>query len=271
MDVQELRFEVVIDSRLEPVTEQLVTYDAGARDGDRLAWGYGSLRDFYEDLILGAPWPLKLGIHTIRGVDTIVAVALFCGRDLAVQPNTMAFVAATDLYRRFGVAGLAHIPSDVAKFIVLLSSYIPQGLSKEQTGERLTHAVAWVREYLLEDRLPHLGAALANFRVVDLGTNGFVVAECARPSAAAWAEVYRAGFLRGVLFSPDKDARRSVVAARKSRFIELDLGHAVRLLNELERAAGGDPEWQADDFFAWSPGAGTALLPSEILEILLRC
>lgn len=271
MEVQELRFEVVIDPSLPPIAEQLVTFDTGAKDGDRAAWGYVSLAEFYEDLILGAPWPFRMGLQTVRGVATVVAVALFSGRDLALHPSTAAFVAMADLYRRHGVAALAHLPGDVGKFLALLNAYFPVGLSKEQTGERLTHAVAWVREYLLEERLPHLGAEPVAFRVVDVGSNGFAIVECRRPSLAVWTEIYRHGYLRGVILGPDRDARRQVIAARKSRFIEFDLQKAARLLNELEVAAGGDPAWSGDEFSLQSPSDGTLILPSTMLEILLRC
>lgn len=271
MDVQELRFEVVVDPTLPAIVDGAVTFDTGAKDEDRLAWAYAALSSFYEDLILGAPWPFRMAIHTVRGVDTVVAVALFSGRDLALQPGTAAFVSAVSLYRRHGLAGLAHIPADVGKFLVLLNGYFPRGLSKEQTGERLTHAVFWVREYLLEDRLPHLGASPAPFRVVDVGSNGFAIVECDRPSLIVWPEVYRQGFLRGVLIGPDRDARRMIVASRKSRFIDFDLMKASRMLNELEVAAGGVPNWAATELSLESPADGTLVLPSTLLEVLLRC
>ena len=284
MSTTELRFEVVIDPKLPATSPDFVMFETGAGRTDRDKWAYdhhgsdfspghpGALTIFFEDLAMGAPWPLKLGLHAVKGVDTVVAVALFTGRDLAILPSTAGLITSVDLYHRYGVAGLAHVSSDVAKFLVLLNGYFPPGLSKEQAVERLTHAVAWVREYLLEDKLPHLGAALPTFRVVDIGSNGFIVAECDQPSIATWGQVYRDGFLRGVLFGPDRDTRRVVVAARKSLFVELDLMRASRLLSELERALGGeDSDWGADDFFLRSPEEGTSLLPSTILEILLRC
>ncbi len=274
MEVHELRFEVVIDRNHPSNSDGFVMFETGPHDGS--GWNYnhesgrGALTAFFEDLIMGAPWPLKLGIHSVNGPDTVVAVALFSSRDLAIHPATYALVAATDLFHRFGSAGIAHIPSDVGKFLTLLTQYFPPSLSKEQVGERLTHAVAWVREYILEDRLPHLGPKTGAFRVVDIGSNGFVIAECERPTVAMWAEAYRAGFLRGVIFSSDREARRHVVAARKSPYVEFDLDKGARLLNELEAALGGG-EWRGGSLYLHGPGEGSLILPSTVLEVLLRC
>jgi hypothetical protein len=212
-----------------------------------------------------------MGIHGVKGPDTVVAVALFTFRELALHPATAGFVTATDLFHRYGTGGAAHIPADVVKLLRLLTTYYPTGLSKEVVGERLTHGVQWVREYLVEDRLPHPGGKAPEFRIVNIGANGFVVAECATPTPEAWVEVFRQGYLRGVLFGPDSRGRRPVSIARKSAFLAFDLAKAARLLNELERVEGEDPDWQATSLFLRAPEVGTVLLPSMILEVLLRC
>lgn len=285
METKALQFEVIIDPTLPPTGER-VSFETGASPEqveDPRTWAYdhhglgfknrgrGALTAFFEDLILGAPFPFVFGTHRVRGVDTVVAIALFSHRELAVAPATPSFVAATDLYHRQGDTILGHLPADVGRFLRLLGNYFPPGLGKEDVAERLSTAVQWVREYLLEDRLPHVGGQVPDVRVIDIGSNGFLVAECDRPSREAWVEVYRMGFLRGVLFGPDHEGKRVVSISRKSSFLEFDLTKAARLLDELEVISGEEPGWRVEGFYLTSPEGGTVLLPSMVLDVLVRC
>lgn len=278
MELKELRLQVLIDPKLPSVSESCVSFETGGAPDDRAKWSYshsggspGALTLFFEDLVLGAPFPLTMGVHRIGGVDTVLAVALFMNRDLALHPSMPGLVASVDLYHRYGAPALAHLASDLGRFLRLLDGYFQPFLPRDEAGRRLSEAVVWVREYVMEDKLPHIGGEGASVRVVDVGTNGFLVGECRKPSYETWVEAYRLGFLSGVLFGPEEGGYRNVVISKKSEFVSLGLPRAMRFLNELEEAQGELSGWQLEGIFLRSPEVGTTLLPSMILEVLQRC
>jgi hypothetical protein len=277
MELKELRLQVIIDPKLPSVSESCVSFETGGTPEDRPKWSYshsqgtpGALSLFFEDLILGAPFPLTLGIHRIGGADTVFAVALFMNRDLALHPSMPGLVASVDLYHRYGAPALAHLASDLGRFLRLVEGYFQPFLPREEAGRRLSEAVTWVREYVLEEKLPHIRGEAGEVRVIDVGTNGFVVGECRKPSYETWVEAYRLGFLSGVLFGPEEGGYRNVLVSKKSGFVSLDLSRALRFLNELE-ARGEPSEWQLEGFFLRPSDIGTTLLPSMVLEVLQRC
>ncbi len=230
----------------------------------------GALTSFFEDLILGRPLPLTFATRQIRDIDTIFALALFFDRTLAIHPAMPGIVAAADLVHRRGAAILGHIDADLGRFFRVLRSYFPEeGLSKRELGERLTKSVGWIKDFM-DGRPPVLGVPWPEVRVLDIGTNGFVLAETLGSLPSGWVELYRKGFLRGLLVGPDRDSRRAVLVARKSTYVDFDLTTAASILNEVELTIGEMPEWRADLLWLWGPEEGTLLRITEILEILKR-
>lgn len=285
MQAAELSFQVLIDPHLPPVVEGAVSFETGAsraQASDPKLFVYehhgegfrpedrGALTSFFEDLILGTPFPLVFATHRIGGLDTILAASLFLHRDLAIHPGMPGLVAAADLVHRRGHPYLGHVEPDLARFFQGLEGYFTGNFSKKELGERLTSAVQWVREYVIEGRLPDLGPRPQPVRVLEVGTNGFVLALAERPSVEAWVGLYRQGFLRGILIGPEDGDFRQVVASRKSERVEFDLGRALVHLNELETLSGGASEWRLDGLYLFGPPVGTTILVSHLLEVLLR-
>ena len=137
----------------------------------------GALTRFFEDLICGAPLPLNLATHEIRGPDTILAITLFLNRDLALNPATLGLVYGVDLVHRYGPSMLAHLDPTIAGFLRSFNKFFPETLSKIDRGERIGTAVQWIREYLIDGRIPNIGNPLPEIRVLNVGTNGFVLAD----------------------------------------------------------------------------------------------
>ena len=161
--------------------------------------------------------------------------------------------------------------SDEVRFLRLLRGFFPEGLSQREEGERLQTALGWIREYVLEQRLPALGTALPDVQTLTTGTDGFVLATTQGTLVEGWVELYRQGHLRGALFGARVEDRPTVLVARKSFYVSFDLGRAAHLLNELEAIAGGSSAWEASGDWMWGPPTGTYVLASDILAVLLRC
>ena len=281
-----IKLEVRIEPDLPQVVPDAVSFETGATraqasNPDLFVYEHhgegfnqadpGALTCFFEDLILGRPFPFVFATKSIQDVDTLVAMSLFLHRDLAIHPAMPGLVATVDFVHRRGLVALSHVEPDLARFLCFLRAYFPEkGLSKRQLGDRLATAVTWIREFVHEDRLPHMGAPPTPVRVIDHGTNGFVVAETTGSLIDGWVELFRQGFLRGVLIGPDVHGRRTALAARKSPYVQLDLVTAARLLNQMEGAMGELPEWESDGFFLKSPPEGTLILVSHLLDVLVR-
>lgn len=231
----------------------------------------GALTSFFEDLILGRALPLSFATTGIHDVDVLTAIALFLHRDLAIHPNMPGLIAAVDLVHRRGLPALAHIEADLARFLCVLRGYFPEkGLTKREFGDRLATSVGWIRDYVMDGRLPHTGLPLTLVRILQAGTNGFVLGETTGPLLDGWVELYRQGYLRGLLVGPDRDGRRLMLASRKSPYIAFDLPMAARLLNQMEGAMGELPEWESDGLWLKSPSDGTLILTSHAVEVLIR-
>lgn len=284
--MQPLELTVRIEPDLPEVVDKAVSFETGAsreQAADPRLFVYehhtngfslnepGALVYFFEDLILGRSMPLVFATKALNDIDTVVAITLFLQRDLALHPALPGFVSMVDFVHRRGLPALSHIEPDLARFLCFLRGYLPEiGLSKRQLGERLTQAVTWIREYVMDGSLPHLGVEPTPVRVIDQGSSGFVLAETAGSLVDGWVDIFRQGFLRGLLVGPDQDGRKRMLGARKSSFVSFDLLLAAHLLNQMETAMGELPEWKSDGMWLESPPSGTLILTSHVLEVLVR-
>lgn len=275
----DIELRVILDPTFRGPVEGAVAFETGAtvedlRNPDLLVYEHigpiGALTRFYEDLILGRAMPLHMAIQGAKDIDTILAAALFLKRDLAIHPSMPGLVASCDLVHRYGATVLGHLESDLGRFLRLLRAYLPPNLGKEDTGARLVTAVEWVQDFVLNNRLPHLGRPWPDVRVLDRGTNGFVLAETVGFLDEGWVELYRQGFLRGVLVTPqDGQERRTVLVSRKSPYLPFDLGKASAILNDMERAMGEVPGWKTEgDLWLRGPAGGTLILLADLLKVL---
>lgn len=275
-----INFSVSLDAKAPPVLTDTVTFETGAtvqqvRDSKTFAYNHhgdgfgdaspGALTTFYEDLILGRPLPTKMVSKRVEGMDTVVAFTLFMHRELAVQPRTPGFVATIDLLHRRGLTVVGHADPEVEHLVYLLND-LPSG----SVEDWLPTAMGWVRTYLLTGQVPGTPRQ-ATVRVVDRGTNGFVVATSPeRNLVRAWVELYRQGFLQGVVFGPEDHGRRHVLIGRKSPYLPLNLHKAATIFNEMEAAMGSSLTWILDGVWLASPPQGTHLLPEHLVEVLTR-
>lgn len=272
--VEELRFQVVVlDPKVERQVRGAVAFgDFEILDNDGVLYPKHGLRAFYDDLIMGRPFPLTLVTSALDTIGSLVAVTVFLYRDLAIHPATPNLVVSADLVDSYKHAGLAHIDRDMARFFVFLGEYLPSGLNRKEQESRLLSAVGWLREYLLNGALPALPHEPPVPRVIERGTNGFVVAETPgwKDMETSWVELFRQGFLRGVLFGTPREDRQVALVARKSAFLQFDLRRAAEIFNEAERSMGEAPGWESNELWLRTPPEGTLLLPTTILEVLLR-
>jgi len=278
--MKQIEFSVSLDPNAPPCLDDAVTFETGAsiqqvRDPATFAYNHhgpgfldvypGALTVFFEDLVLGRPLPVRFVAHRIEGMDTVVAMALFMHRELAIEPRTPGFVAQVDFLHRRGLTVVGHVDRDVEQMVVLLND----GPEKSDP-EWLQRAIGWVREYLLTGSVPGTVRPMP-VRVIDRGTNGFVVATTSEPHLLRpWIELYRLGFLRGVVFGEDVEGRRQVLVSRKSPFVELDLLKAAAILNEMEAALQVEPSWTVEGLWLSGPPRGTLLLPEHVLQVLIR-
>lgn len=277
--------QVLIDPALPAVVPDAVTFECGASLEQVSAQGsfvyehhgkefgiehQGALSRFFEDITLGPKLPKTFATHSIRDVDTLVAIALFLNRDLVLVPATVGFVAQVDLIHRRGVSMLGSLDSLMVTFIRLLRAYFPEGLNKAEIGKRIGTTSAWIRDIITEGNYPSTGKSLPQVRVLDRGTTRFVVAETDGDLVEGWIVLFSMGFTRGVLLGPEKDGRRQVVAARKSALVSLDVHKSALLLNQIETALGGSSTWECKGDWLWCPKNGTTLTLAHMLEVFLR-
>lgn len=269
--MDELHFQVVIDPDLGPDIENAVALgEFRSPKGTAVVILDSSLASFYRDLLLGRPLPLTLVTRKVDSVGKVLVITLFLHRDLAIHPKVFSLVAAANLVDQLQLVGLAHIDPALARFFQFLMSYLPPSLGKPELEKRLVTVVSWVRDHLLEDRFPALPPVQEPPRILDIGTNGFVLAECRGSLEEGWIELYRQGYLRGLLFGPNLGGRRKVLAARKSPFLAFDLRKAADILNEAESAMGEPPGWVTDGIWLEGPPEGTLLLVSALTQVLIR-
>jgi len=280
----ELQFRVLIDPTAPALVKDAVSFETGATKAEVVPGSYvyehhgeefsldepGALPRFFEDLLIGSPLPLTFATKSVQDIDTLVAIALFLYRDLAIHPATPGLVYAVDLIHRKGPTMLGQVDEDLARFLQGMRVYFPAKAPRQEVGERLTSATQWIHEYILDGTLPNIGPLMTKPRVIEVGSNGFVLSEARKPSIEAWADLYRQGFLRGFMISPEDRDFRHVIASRKSARIEFDLQMAAVHLNELERVSGGDPKWRVEGDFLFSPPDGSLVLVSYMLGVFQR-
>ena len=280
--MEELQFNVTIDPGQPALVEDTICFETGARI-DQVGPGVyehhgegfdsrstGALTRFFEDLICGTAFPLKFMTHGLRGPDTVLAITLFLNRDLALNPATVGLVYGVDLVHRFGPSMLAHLDPTIAGFLRSFNKFFPETQSKIEQGERLSTAVLWIRGFLIDERIPNIGQPLPEVRIIDIGTNGFVLAETSKPSIEAWEALYRLGYLRGVLIGTPVEDSTHILVSRKSERAWPNLPHCIPFLNDLDSISGGVPEWRSEGAYVYSPAVGTKILVSHLLEVFLR-
>jgi len=231
---------------------------------------YESLPRFFEDLIIGTPFFTVFATSEIRDVDTLFAIALFLKRDLAIHPRMPGLVYEVDLVHRLGLIALAHVDRDFARFVEFLRRYVHGAGSEAQLGERVRTAVDWIHTYVHTGSLPSLPSEPPPPRVLDVGTNGFVIGKSETGLLLAdWIELFREGHLRGFLFYAKED-RLTVVAARKSELVGFDLWNAAAILNEMETAMGLRTSWKAEKNWLFGPSEGTLIEQKDLMEVFVR-
>lgn len=276
---------VEINSDLPAVIENALCFETGAtrkqaadselwvyeHHGEEFGWADpGALTCFFDDLIHGRPMPVKFVSKALRDTDVLVALALHQNPTLVVCPNALKIVTATDLVHRRGAVGMAHVDPELTQFFRFLRALFPKSISKRGFETAITQGVEYIQDYIGNDRLPQMGAEPEPPTILDRGSRGFVVAETHGSLGEAWVHLFRSGFLRGVVFGPDRGGRRHVLGARKGPFVELRLDAAARLLNDVERAMGDLPEWKSDALWLYGPPDGTSALVTHMLEALVR-
>ena len=252
-----VELNVKIDASLPPITPDAVNFETGASRTDLErpdAWVYehhgetftgndrGSLPALYEDLILGRAMPPTFHATAIHDIDTVIAAALFLHRDLLLSSATANLVSTADFVHRLGPAGLAHAPVEDARFLTKLRQLTsPEKVTKRELGQRVTAGVDLVCDYL-HNPAPTVPNEL---RILTTEPHGFVVATTSRDLWDGWVELFRLGYLHGVLLAQsDLDDRRKFLIARKSNYIELSLAGACEKLNAAEVSLGELPSWQ---------------------------
>lgn len=229
----------------------------------------GALSRFFEDMMLGARFPTTFATRAIRDVDTMFAIALFLNRDLALVPGMIGLVAQVELVHRRGVPMFGHLDPSTVSFLRLLREYLPESLTKSEMRDRIQTAAGWIRELATNGSYPP-GRPLPEVRLIDRGTNAFVVAETEGDLVEGWVVLYSMGYIRGVLVRPERGGRREVLAARKSLHAPLDLPTAARLLNDVESVMGEPAEWSCKGDWLFGPAKGTVLTLPHMLEVFLR-
>lgn len=266
--MDELRFQIVLDKEIGRNVRGVVAFGDFETDDETLGTPiYKDVDTFFRDLIFGRPLPLTFAAKELETFGVILAIALFLHRDLAIHPDTPGFLACTNLADH-GIAGLAHIDRDLSSFFKFTRRYLA---SAKKPKDALETVVGWIRQYITDKQLPSLPPALTPPRVVDIGTDGFVLATCQHESLAeGWEELFRMGYLRGLLLKSLPEARWQVLGARKSAYTLLDLGKAADALNEAETAMGEPPEWKVEGMWLIGPPDGTLIPVSALTKVLVR-
>jgi hypothetical protein len=276
--VEDLKFEVVIGGTLPADSVFFETGVSPEQTGTGVYEHHGNgfgpftpgaLTRLFEDLVIGTQLPLRFATPVVRAPDTILAIALFMGRDLLLLPATPGLVYGIDLAHRFGPQLLAHLDPIVSGFFKAFPKFFTPNLISREVGERVSTMIQWTREYLTEGKYPNLGGEAPEVRILDVGTNGFVLAEALNVSIDAWEVLYREGHLRGVILGPEVEGRRRVLASRKNERAWEGMSKAVPFLNEIESLSNGDPDWKCDGDFVYSPAVGTNALVSHLLKVFL--
>lgn len=271
---QDLEFYVAIDPTLpKELTSPAVAFgDFETTNPGAVVYtrdGVSQLARFYVDLICGRPFPLQFIARELT-LEVLVAVTLFFDRDLALNHRVPGFITEVELVSALQGAGLAHIDRDLASFLVFLDFFLcEERKSKRGVEEKMASAIEWVRDYLLHGQIPSTPVEPGPPRVIDVGTNGFVLAEAQKPKDFFWSmvDLYRMGYLRGAIFTPEGH----VYGFRKSFHLRFDLEAAAGQLNQAEAAMGRPEAWRVQKgLYLHGPTDGTPIPRETLIEILLR-
>jgi len=272
--VTAIKLEILIDPKLPPVVPGAVSFETGSETLALHVYGpgrVGPLLAFYEDLISGAPMPLVFATKRVSGPHTVLAATLFFDRYLAIHPATPGVVYSVDAASRLGDTIFGHLEPSLSRFLRGVALYFQPSMSRQEAGQRLATAMGWMRSYLVDGTLPSLGPVIPSIRVLDTGTNGFVLASSPRPGPEAWESLYRDGYLRGILIGDEESqGLRYVLAARKSFQVGFDLERLTPILNELEQLSGGMPSWSILGNYLASPPDGSTISLQYLVEVFLR-
>lgn len=265
--MEDLKFQVVLDKNIEPKVKGVVAYGAFETDDPSSTPIYQDVDSFFRDLILGRPLPLTFAAKEVESFGVILAIALFLHRELAIHPDTPAFLACTNLADH-GIIGLAHMDRDLAALFKFMQSYMASATKPKAAIETV---VGWIRGYILEKRLPALPPTPDPPRVIDIGTDGFVLATYGQSALVnGWEELFRLGYLRGLLLEALPESRWRALGAKKSDYLRLDLTRAAEAFNEAEMAMAEPAEWQVYGNWLLGPEGGTLLTPSAMMKVLVR-
>lgn len=263
----EIKLSVRIDPNVSGHTTDMVLFDTEDAYGP---FAYGTLPQFYESLVAGEALPAQLVTCRVRDVDTLLVVALFLKRDLAIHPRTTSLVYEVDFACRFGVAGLAHVDRDLARFLEFLRNRLRVVDGEVQLGQLVQRAVEWIHTYVHTGALPALPPEPPPPHVLDVGTGGFVVARSETGLLLVdWVELFRLGHLKGLVVHPVGDHSK-VLAARKSAAVAFDLRAAADVLNKMESAMGWSPTWEAESTWLTGPRQGTCVELAHLVDVFVR-
>lgn len=272
--MSELQFQVVLDDQTpREITNSVGFGDFEVKDDVSVVYAQDCVQQFYQDLVQGRPLPLTFKARGIPNLGTFFALFLFLQRDVVLAPKAHVLVSAVSLFDTFGIAGLSQVDRDLSRLLQHLSGFlrIPPKTPEDQNSF-LQYAVMVCREYVLEGQLPNLPPELPPPSILDRGTNGFVLASTSNPNLfEGWEELYRQGYLKGVLLCSGGKDRWLVLGSRKSLYVGLDLTKAAAVLNDAETAMGEPAEWRSDGLWLVGPPSGTLLLPNMVVRILLVC
>lgn len=269
--MEELKFQVVLDRNINSKVSGVLAFgDFTTEDKAAAVYSVDGLASFFRDLILGRPYPLVFVARGIDNLGTLTALTLFLYRDLAINPATPGFIASVTLVDGLGTSGLAHLDRDASRFLRFIRSFL-QATPEKNTQEALATVVGWIRAYILSGALPALPPAIPEPRIIDRGTDGFVFASTSHPDLLlGWEELFRQGFLRGALLQKVELDRWRVLCARKSFYLTFDLKKVASALNQAEEAMAEPAEWETDGLWLRGPEKGSLVLPSALLNVLLK-
>jgi len=267
----DLEFRVIIDPDLDRQIDGVVAFgDFDASDHSSVIYRDDETHLFCRDLILGRHYPMTLVMRSLGSLGSLVSCAIYLHRDLAIHPSVPGLLASVSLVDNYGIVGLAHTDPDLSRFFKLCRVFLSSAPGEHVKQDRLTTAVGWIRDIILDGQYPALPPDPDPPRILDHGSDGFVLASSSHPDLmSGWENLYRRGYLRGLLIYGAQDMWHCL-AARKSHFLAFDLAKAAQILNAAEQAMGEDPAWTQDGLWLSSPPSGTLILPSDLLRVFLR-
>lgn len=268
---------VKIDSSVPESAEGVVSFETGINDPANWCYEHnhtpnprdpGALTLLYQDILLGREMPTTFHTKTVGGIDTIMAIALFLNRKLFCHSDTMSLVANVDFVHRLGISAMAVQSADYLNLFTALNTIL--GITDPKKLEQdLPQAVQWIEEFINLGKCPtHLLESPPTVQVIEQGTGGFVIASSDSDVLGSWLELYRCGFLKGILF-----CQGNMIISKRSFLVSFDLVKAASTLNAAESAAKGNPSsaWIVSPDELWLYHVEpTILLASDVLTVLIH-